>query len=342
MTDLNQVLTLWQELHASGAEYVLATVVEVEGSGYRKPGARMLIAADGRRRGTISGGCLEGEVAQKAFWHTEHGPVVRRYSTNIEDGEVPYGMGCGGVVHLLLERSATAEPLLRRLADHFSRRRPLAIATVLEGKNTGHRVYCEVDEETGRWHRDWGTDLNRELAIVASKALQEQRSFTTTVHLPEELGLVVRAEWIAARPGLFIFGAGDDAIPVARQARQLGWHVSVADGRTNLATRGRFPEADTVHVLEADTAFPESILRRDAAVVMTHSLEQDTRALRMLLGSRLSYVGVLGPRRRTLEIVHTLALELNRSEPQREMIAAEWMDRLARADGAGSWRGNAC
>ena len=102
MTDLDQILPLWQELRRTGTEYVLATVVAVEGSGYRKPGARMLIAADGRRAGTISGGCLEGEVARKAFWRTENGPVVRRYSTVAEDGEVPYGMGCGGIVHLLL------------------------------------------------------------------------------------------------------------------------------------------------------------------------------------------------------------------------------------------------
>ena len=86
MTDLDQILPLWRELRESGTEYVLATVVMVEGSGYRKPGARMLIAADGRRAGTISGGCLEGEVARKAFWHTKNGPIVRRYSTSPEDG----------------------------------------------------------------------------------------------------------------------------------------------------------------------------------------------------------------------------------------------------------------
>src|SRR5580658_6871990 len=132
MTDLDQILPLWQELREAGTEYVLATVVAVDGSGYRKPGARMVIAADGRRAGTISGGCLEGEVARKAFWRTENGPVVQRYSTNTEDGEVPFGMGCGGVVHLLLERSHTANPVMERLAARFAERAPLAIASVLD------------------------------------------------------------------------------------------------------------------------------------------------------------------------------------------------------------------
>src|ERR1700722_14251352 len=108
MTDLEQILPLWQDLRGTATEYVLAKVGGGGGSGYRKPGARMLIAADGRRAGTISGGCLEGEVARKAFWHTENGPAMRRYSTSPDDGDVPFGMGCGGVVHLLLERSATA------------------------------------------------------------------------------------------------------------------------------------------------------------------------------------------------------------------------------------------
>src|SRR5882672_7201611 len=137
MTDLDQILPLWRDLREAGKDYVLATVVEVEGSGYRKPGARMLIAADGRRAGTISGGCLEGEVARKAFWHTENGPVLRRYSTSAEDGEVPFGMGCGGVVHLLLERSSNAANVLERLASSFDARLPLAIATVLDGAAIG-------------------------------------------------------------------------------------------------------------------------------------------------------------------------------------------------------------
>src|SRR3954447_9530703 len=113
MTDLEHILPLWNELEAAGADFVLATVVAVEGSSYRKPGARMLIAKDGRRAGTVSGGCLEAEVAKRAWWLSESGPVVRRYSTAADNGELPYGSGCGGVVYLLLERRMTAAPFLQ-------------------------------------------------------------------------------------------------------------------------------------------------------------------------------------------------------------------------------------
>src|SRR4029077_21170893 len=115
MTDLENILPLWHELEAAEADYVLATVVEVDGPSYRKPGARMLIAQDGRRAGTVSGGCLEAEVAKRAWWLTQSGPVMERYSTATDDGDMPYGSGCGGVVYLLLERRATASALLTAL-----------------------------------------------------------------------------------------------------------------------------------------------------------------------------------------------------------------------------------
>ena len=108
MTDLQRILPLWRKLEAERTGYVLATVVAVEGSSYRKPGALMLLAQDGRRAGTVSGGCLEAEVSRRAWWHTSNGPSLQRYSTAEEDGDRPYGSGCGGVVWLLLERRTTA------------------------------------------------------------------------------------------------------------------------------------------------------------------------------------------------------------------------------------------
>jgi xanthine dehydrogenase accessory factor len=78
MTDLERILDLWRTLEITGTEFVLVTVTEVEGPGYRKPGALMLISADGRRAGAISGGCLEAEVAKRAFWLTAGGPCIER------------------------------------------------------------------------------------------------------------------------------------------------------------------------------------------------------------------------------------------------------------------------
>ena len=144
MTDLEHILPLWRELETARADYVLATVVAVEGSSYRKPGARMLLAQDGRRAGTVSGGCLEAEVARRAWWLTTNGPTVERYSTEDDDGDRPFGSGCGGVVFLLLERRQTARPHLVALEKAFNARTPLAIATILEGSQIGRRVLCRL------------------------------------------------------------------------------------------------------------------------------------------------------------------------------------------------------
>ncbi len=326
MTDLEQILPLWQDLRRTVTEYVLATVVKVEGSGYRKPGARMLIAADGRRVGTISGGCLEAEVARKAFWRTENGPVVRRYSTSAEDGDVPYGMGCGGVIHVLLERGETANALLERLSLSFHGRTSLAIATVLDGEWVGQRAYC--GSEIQGTSAQAATAIDSALAELAFRGFDEQRSFTHIVSFEDGRTMSVGVEWIAARPGLFVFGAGDDAIPLVRQARQLGWYVSVADGRSHLATPTRFPEANLVQVLRAGESAQLPILPTDAVVAMTHSLEQDTRILRDLLEEEAAYIGVLGPRRRTYDMLFSIALEVGVPKARVDAQVERWMEGL--------------
>src|ERR1700751_4156875 len=126
MSELEKILPLWRELEAAGVDYVLATVVAVEGSSYRKPGARMLLTQDGRRAGTISGGCLEAEVARRAWWLTSSGAAVERYSTQEDDGERPYGSGCGGVDYLLRERLQTAGFRLAALEEEINARIPVA------------------------------------------------------------------------------------------------------------------------------------------------------------------------------------------------------------------------
>jgi xanthine dehydrogenase accessory factor len=93
VSDLGPILDLWRRTKAAARDYVLVTLVGVEGSAYRKPGARMLLTRDGVRAGTISGGCLEAEVCRKAWWFTENGPVVKRFSISMEEeGGGSYGL----------------------------------------------------------------------------------------------------------------------------------------------------------------------------------------------------------------------------------------------------------
>jgi xanthine/CO dehydrogenase XdhC/CoxF family maturation factor len=336
MADLDQILPLWKELENSGADYVLATVTAVEGPSYRKPGACMLMAQDGRRAGTVSGGCLEAEVARRAWWLTSDGPTVQRFSTVEEDGDRPYGSGCGGVVWLLLERRPTAAPLLDALLQSFQQRTPLAVATILEGNYVGRRAFAGLESgQAGDPLFKAPDSLQHfaELALVSKASTQSRLS----LHGPE---VRVWADFRPARPGLWIFGAGDDAQPLLRLAKELGWLVAVADGRFQLATRARFPAADELHVLLMEELAAgkspgrppvlANIRSHDAAVVMTHSFEQDSRALASLLALKAppAYIGVLGPQRRTRELLAEAARLLKLPESATSETVERWLAQL--------------
>ena len=333
MTDLENILPLWHELEAAGTEYVLATVVDVEGPSYRKPGARMLIAKDGRRAGTVSGGCLEAEVAKRAWWLTESGPVVGRYSTAAEDGDVPYGSGCGGVVYVLLERRATAAELLRALEGAFHARVPLAIATVLEGTEIGKRAFAGTTISNDRTQIGINSDLESILQSMAVQALERIQPIDQRVPTGDSTTRVW-VDYRAARPGLWVFGAGDDARPIVQLARQLGWFVAVADGRSHLATRDRFSAADSVLTLpiavmplECSHAIAD-LKATDAAILVTHSFDQDSRIMASLLAreSLPAYVGVLGPQRRTREVLAEAARLLGLQDTL--ALVEQWLTRL--------------
>jgi len=334
MTDLENILPLWRELEAAGADYVLATIVAVDGPSYRKPGARMLLAGDGRRAGTVSGGCLEAEVARRAWWLTESGPTVERYSTVPDDGDMPYGSGCGGVVYILLERRATAVSLLTALEAAFRARVALAIATVLEGPQIGSRAFSGLSKEhTEELKGNPGHRRASELHELAKLAYTRKQSLDRNAHL-DGVSTHVWVDFRPARPGLWIFGAGDDARPVLRLARGLGWFVAVCDGRAHLATSERFQEADQVHVLTSELPGPVpaclDLRPTDAAIVMTHSFEQDSRVLAMLLrdtaSPSLGYLGVLGPQRRTRDMLAEAARLNHHQRPEEQ--ADQWLAEL--------------
>ncbi len=277
MRERNQILELWRKLAEKGESAVLATVVRTEGSSYRMPGARMLQAQSGERTGGISGGCLEADLIKKAWWLTAKGPVLRKYDTT-EEGEIStggYGLGCNGVIHVLLERVTpdrpSVLPLLERVAQ--TRQRARVIHLLSPAESVGHWLTVEVDDRVAHNRRD-----------------------------PE-----VFVEELAPPTRLLIFGAGDDAVPVAELANYVGWEVVVLDGRAQYARVDRFPYADEVVLRTAGSPAPY-IDEWTVAVVMTHSYSQDLDVLHSLIDRPLKYLGVLGPRKRTEQLLSDLGM----------------------------------
>lgn len=303
MAELRKILEVWKRASAAGEDVCVATVAAIEGSSYRRPGARMVLTATGQRAGTISGGCLEAEVAKKAWWLTERGAAVQRYSSFFDDeGDMPYGLGCGGAIHVLLERGEPAKQALEALRRSVEERRAQVVVANL-GASSGASAGTElIVDEAAR--EVWSRKASKPASMLAQKALRAQASQWEGDRF---------AEYIAPPPALFVFGAGDDAQPLVQLAWDLDWHVTVADGRSNLARTERFPQAAAVKSLADALTEPGA---RDAAVIMTHSYEQDREILLALLGRELRYLGILGPRRRTEHLVHALAPQLGRSEEE--------------------------
>jgi xanthine dehydrogenase accessory factor len=278
---------------------VLVTLVRAEGSSYRQPGARLLLGADGVYAGTISGGCLETAVIRKAGWMVREGAVVERYSTMFDDtAEIPFGLGCGGVVDLLLEPVDTPE--CKALID--------AMEASLGGAD------CVVVNYLPGEGRGLRRVVLRDGAIVfASEGLGEKKlACAAGLRAGEEYeGRFV--EEIRAPQRLVVLGAGDDAKPVVSMASLLGWDVVVADGRVQLARAERFPEADRVIALGVGGVAGLKIRAADAVVVMTHSYEQDREMLAVLLPLGPKYLGVLGARHRSSLLVSEAAALIGRT-----------------------------
>ncbi|MFI8746464.1 XdhC family protein [Pseudomonas sp. NPDC077186] len=301
-----------------GGQAVLATVVKVEGSAYRRPGARMLIPLYGGTVGTISGGCLESEVAKKAWWLTDGGePVIRRYSTATQDDDddqdaaLTFGLGCNGSVHVLLERHSAEKPLalfelLRRVRE--SGQAGAAATVIASYRNArvrvGERLLLHPAHTDSARLLDPALDA-RVRADLAETLVQGRSSLRTYRDARGEIE--VFCEYLAPQRRLVIFGAGHDAQPLVHMAKLLDWHVTVIDGRAHFARAERFAEADAV--LQVDSAAPYTLhpLTDGALVaVMSHSYSQDRHWLGSVLRGHPAYIGQLGPRERTERLLEEI------------------------------------
>ncbi len=310
--ELQEILHKLQEIPRS-APTVLATVVDVRGSSYRLPGARMLIDENGNSLGTISGGCLEVDVLERArkVLQTKI-PQILTYDTRDDENSL-FGlqMGCNGVIRVLLE-SGRDNRLLNFVESCFSQRQIGVAATLISVPENfplplGTRYFFgdkNCDE------KDFSKlKFSNELKSAARQVLESKRSQCEIFETPNgEIEFFV--ELIAPPVALFVFGAGFDARPVADFAKDLGWRVSVIDHRSLFANKKRFSAADEILVLAPENLPGNLTLdENSAAVIMTHNYTRDRTILRFLLESKARYVGALGPKRRTEKLLEELKAE---------------------------------
>ena len=286
MVDRRSIVDLW---HRDSAQ-VLVTLVRIEGSSYRRPGAHLLIGPDGAEyAGTISGGCLEAEVVRKASWFIASGPTVKRYSTLFDDtAEIPFGLGCGGVVDLLFESADTPECQ--------------ALLRAMESSLTGD------ESRVATWLPENGSRFARAIFNAAGELIFASPTLgARDLDAARSGGAGIYTEHLTGPQRLFLLGAGDDVKPVAKMAGLLGWRVFVVDGRPQLAKPERFPEAERVFTISS--AAELNLRSNDAVVLMTHSYEQDRTFLAGLLSASQvpGYIGLLGASHRSALLVSEAA-----------------------------------
>jgi xanthine/CO dehydrogenase XdhC/CoxF family maturation factor len=313
MRELRDILSTLADLRARGEPAALATITRVKGSTYRREGARLLIKQDGTTVGSISGGCLEGDVAEAAREVMRTGqPRMLTYDLTADDDAVwGLGLGCNGAIDVFVEpvKDDPGLDLATLLQDTIDHRRSAALATVIASPPGAARVGARMFvPEDGPAKGSLGdATLDARAAAAARSQIAEGRAAVVPADAPGgRVDLFI--EVLTPPIPLLVCGAGHDALPVVRLAHELGWWVMVADSRPAFATRERFPEADEVFLVE-DREVPAvaRIDRHTFVVVMTHNFLHDLELIRGLLATPARYIGLLGPRARTDKLLAELA-----------------------------------
>ncbi len=316
MKELGQILDAWAQWKQDGsAPAILATVVRLEGSAYRRPGARMLLLP-GRAAGigVISGGCLERHLLEKAWTLVRARSAVHMQYDTLGDADAffGFGSGCQGVIHVLLERLDVPERA--KQMEFFEacrqRRRPGVMATLVGGDGAweariGDRLMVFPD---GSRVSTIGDPTIRQLLLECAQRCPTNTQ-ARTFNLATTSGRTeVFSEVIRPPVRLLVFGAGPDAPPLVRIAKELGWDVSVSDTRLAFLSRDRFPlAADLIHTSPGAPLGDIRVEAGTAAIVMSHDFVQDLAVLEALVSLPLDYLGVLGPRGRTERLLRELS-----------------------------------
>ncbi|WP_293313111.1 XdhC family protein [Pedobacter sp. UBA5917] len=317
MKEITDILKAYQKATKDKKKTALATVVKVEGSSYRRPGARMLITEDGQLTGAISGGCLEGDALRKALSAIvqQENKLITYDTTDEDDAKFGVQLGCNGIVHILFEPIIEEDP-----------QNPIAILSALQAKRED-AVLTTLFALDGK--QQLGTSMLFKKDTILSKIPNEieeaivkdarevfankTAAFKVYPYHNQEIDAFL--ELIHPPISLIIAGAGNDVQPLAEMAYLLGWEVNIVDGRPTHATAQRFANATKIVVSKPDNVLNQvDIDEQTAFVLMTHNYNYDLELLKYLLDTNAPYIGTLGPKKKLIRMLE----ELNLATPENE------------------------
>lgn len=287
------VLERAQALHREGQSFALALVTDTEGSTYRKPGALALVADDGSRLGTLSGGCLEPALDQLARRALDAGRAQVALFDTLGDDDLLFGSGsgCRGRMRVLAwpVPAGRAHALLDGLLAAQATRQALEL------------LVC-VDDEGGGDGLAWFSD---DRFVLGSGTDTDHTTLPASLHVSG--GRHLARLHVRPPPSLQLIGGGPEAPALLRLARTLGWRSAVADHRPGLLDPARLADADDLACARPAAVLATSASMPDAVLVMTHLASADLEALRALATMPVAYVGLLGPPGRRDELLAMLS-----------------------------------
>ena len=324
---LQRLLPLFERERALHHPMVLATVVRTAGPTYTKPGAHLLLTADGEYAGLLSGGCLEGDLAQhgRAVLASGSAKLVSYDMRGPDDLLFGLGSGCEGAMDILLQRldaDGDWQPM-RRLAAAWGAQRAVGLLLVVNSTDPAWPPGASVSGEDGELSGTEAVAADRVAAVGRAAVLAQLRALAARQSREHCSRFVSQAApgidalvlWQPPPVQLLLLGAGPDAQPVVELVIFLGWRVTVIDHRSHYAQAGRFPGAASV--LEGG---PQALTRLlaaprcpwAAAIIMSHHLATDLGYLRAVAGSDIPYVGLLGPSVRCQRLLADLGADAAR------------------------------
>lgn len=316
MKEIREIINAYNKAKKNEKRLALATLVHLNGSSYRRPGARMIVDEEGQLTGAISGGCLEGDALRKAVFciHTQTPKLVVYDTSDEEDATIGIQLGCSGIIQVLFEPIDEHNPLnpIELLKKAIHKRQNTVLVTlyasqIKKGDTVGTSMLLE---DSGEFHNNSTFQFVPEPLMQDIKETLTVKKSSFKSYQQNDNTFNAFLSFISPPISLVIVGAGNDAIPLQSIAETLGWEVTIVDGRHTYAKIERFSSACQIIVSK-----PEQVLQqipiddKTVFVLMTHNYNYDYAILKALLGKKIPYIGALGPKKKLDNMINDLKAE---------------------------------
>ena len=316
MKEIREIINAYNKARKNEKRLALATLVHLNGSSYRRPGARMIVDEEGQLTGAISGGCLEGDALRKAVFciHTQIPKLVVYDTSDEEDATIGIQLGCSGIIQVLFEPINENDPLnpIELLKKAIHKRQNTVLVTlyapqIKKGDTVGTSMLLE---DSGEFHNNSTFQLVPETLMQDIKeTLTIKKSSFKSYNLNDHT-FNAFISFISPPISLIIVGAGNDAIPLQSIAETLGWEVTIVDGRHTYAKIERFSSACQIIVSKPEKVLQQiPIDEKTVFVLMTHNYNYDYSILKALLDKNVTYIGALGPKKKLDNMITDLKAE---------------------------------